>query len=70
MKKFHGTASVGLREKSTGKLVAAYPYPVSGKDTEIEQKVRFWYYQQSCSAEEELRDCYVDLLTEKELKDK
>ncbi|HHV99757.1 MAG TPA: hypothetical protein GXX36_09330 [Clostridiaceae bacterium] len=57
-----------LRDKETNKLVAVYPYSIEGSFNEVEDKVRFWYYQQSCSAENELENYYVDTLTEKELK--
>lgn len=68
MKKFHGTVKVGLREKDTNKLIAVYPEPLEGDDNVIEDKVKFWYYQQSCSAEHELGNYFVDNLTEQELK--
>ena len=68
MKKFHGTVHVGLREKDTHRLIAIYPEPISGDDREIEDKVRFWYYQQSCGAEDQLNDCVVDEVSEDELK--
>ncbi|MCX7745699.1 MAG: hypothetical protein N2645_02250 [Clostridia bacterium] len=66
MKHFEGTVRVGLREKETDKLVAVYPEDVQGNEKEIEEKVKFWYYQQSCSAEDELRNLYVDVVTDLE----
>lgn len=69
MRNFHGK-TVGLRDRSTDRLVAVYPHPAEGDDKEIEDKVSFWFYQQSCSAEETLRNCYVDTLTEKEVKER
>lgn len=60
---------VGLRDRSTDKLVAVYPNTATGDDNEIKDKVSFWFYQQSCSSEETLKNCYVDALTEKELKE-
>lgn len=68
MGKFEGVEKIGLREKETGKLIAVYPYEAQGTDAEIEEKVKYWYYQQSCEAEEELKNAYVDALTESELK--
>ena len=67
MKRFHGKSIVGLRDKSTNKLVAVYPQALEGEDKEIEDKVSFWFYQQSCSAENVLRDCFVDSLTDREI---
>jgi len=68
LKRFHGTVQVGIREKETNKLIAAYPDAIEGEDNDIEDKVMFWYYQQSCSAEERMKNYFVDVLTEKELK--
>lgn len=59
---------VGLRDKQTGELIAVYPEKISGTDNEIEDKVKFWYYQQSCSAENILERSRVDTLNETELK--
>lgn len=56
-----------LRDKDTDKLVAVYPHNIEGSPEEMEDKVRFWFYQQSCSAENELDNYYVDTLTENEL---
>jgi len=68
MKRFEGAIRVGLRDKETDKLVAVYPESLQGEDAEIEEKVKSWYYKQSCSAEDELRNYYVDRLTDEELK--
>lgn len=68
MNGFEGCVSVGLRDKDTNKLVAIYPECVSGQDTDIEDKVKFWYYQKSCGAEEMLRNCYVDVVSDEEMK--
>lgn len=68
MKHFEGTANLGLREKDSNKLVAVYPYPVQGDVTDIQDKVFFWYYQQSCSAENDLDNLYIDQLNDNELK--
>jgi len=57
-----------LRDKDTNKLVAVYPYSIEGSFNEVEDNVKFWYYQQSCSAENELENYYVDTMTENELK--
>ena len=59
-----------LRDKNTNKLIAVYPYSVEGSFHDVEDKVRFWFYQQSCSAENELESYYVDTMTENELKNK
>lgn len=76
MKKYHalagganGPVHVGLRDQDTNKLVAVYPYAVEGSESDIEDKVKFWFYQQSCSAEDDLRSLYVDNLTDRELGD-
>lgn len=69
MSRFHGKVSVGLRDKETDKLIAIYPEKLEGSDKEIEDKVKFWYYQQSCdSGEKMLKHYYVDSLTEGEIK--
>ena len=68
MGKFSKFEKVGLRDMETSKLIAVYPHEVEGSDKEIEDKVKFWYYQQSCSAEEKLKSSFVDALTPKELK--
>lgn len=68
MGKFEGVENIGLRDKETGKLIAVYPYKAEGTDAEIEEKVKYWYYQKNCEAEEELKNAYVDVLTESELK--
>jgi len=68
MSRFKGAERVGLRDKDTRKLIAVYPYAVQGTDSEIEDKVKFWFYQQNCGAEEELRNYFVDALTEQEIK--
>jgi len=57
-----------LRDKNTDKLIAVYPYSVEGNLQEVEDKVKFWFYQQSCSAENELDNYYVDIMTENELR--
>lgn len=57
-----------LRDKNTDKLIAVYPYSVEGNLQEVEEKVKFWFYQQSCSAENELDNYYVDIMTENELR--
>jgi len=68
MRIFDGTANVGLREKDTNKIVAVYPHKVNGHDKDIEKTVYDWFYKQSCSAEEEMKNYYVDILNEIELK--
>lgn len=68
MGKFNGAKMVGLRNKETGELIAVYPYSIKDSDEETEKAVKDWYYTTSCEAEEELRNAYVDLVTEEELK--
>lgn len=68
MGKFESATAVGLRNKETDKLIAVYPFKAEGSDEEIAKKVSDWYYMQNCSAEEELRNAYVDILTEAEAK--
>jgi hypothetical protein len=58
---------VGLRQKQTNKFVVLFPETVQGDQKEIEKKVVDWYYKQSCSAEDELRDLFVDVATEHDL---
>ena len=68
MGRLENAVKVGLRDKKSKELIAVYPFPVTGGDTEIEKAVRDWYYQQSCEAEERLRGAYVDVLTELEMR--
>lgn len=69
MTKFHGAERVGLRDRDTNKLIAVYPYKLEEGDYDmLEAKVRNWYYEQSCDAEDRMRNYYVDALTESELK--
>lgn len=68
MGKFESASAIGLRNKETEKLIVVYPFKVEGSDEEITKKVTDWYYMQHCSAEEELRTAYVDILTEAEAK--
>ncbi len=69
MKNLHGAVTIGLREKETNKVIAIYPYTPDENDSDkdIEDKVKFWFYQQSCSAEEKLKECYVDVIEQSEL---
>jgi len=68
MNKFEGAEKIGLRNKETGKLIAVYPNKPEGTDSEIDKAVRDWYYNQNCAAEEKMRNAYVDVLTENEIK--
>ena len=68
MSKFENAKKIGLRNKTTKKLIAVYPYKAEGSDAETEKVVRDWYYEQSCEAEDQLLDAYVDILTENEIK--
>ncbi len=68
MGKFENASAIGLRNKETDKLIAVYPFKAEGSNEEITKKVTDWYYMQDCSAEEELKNAYVDVLTEAEAK--
>lgn len=68
MGKFENAKAIGLRNKETEKLIVVYPFKAEGSDEEITKKVTDWYYMQHCSAEDELRNAYVDLLTDEEAK--
>lgn len=68
MGKFENASAIGLRNKETDKLIAVYPFKAEGSDEVITKKVTDWYYMQDCSAEEELKNAYVDVLTEAEAK--
>ena len=68
MDRLNGVEKVGLRDKETNKLIAVYPHKVEGTDNEIEDRVKFWYYQQSCEAENRIENSFVDVLTPNELK--
>ena len=68
MGKFENASAIGLRNKETDKLITVYPFKAEGSDEEITKKVTDWYYMQDCSAEEELKNAYVDVLTEAEAK--
>ncbi len=68
MGKFENATAIGLRNKETDKLIVVYPFNVEGSDEEITKKVTDWYYMQHCSAEDELRIAYVDILTDAEAK--
>lgn len=68
MGKFEDAKKVGLRAKLSNKIIAVYPEEFKGSDEEIEKTVKDWYYQQSCGAEDELLESFVDVLTEEEIK--
>jgi len=68
MSKYENVKKIGLRDKDTKKLIAVYPDKIEGTDEEIEKKAKLWFYQQSCSAEETLRNAFVDVLTDEEIK--
>ncbi len=63
MSKYQNAEKIGLRDKKTNEVVAVYPKRIEGTDAEIEDNVKFWFYQQSCSAEEVLKNLYVDVIT-------
>jgi len=68
MKNFASVEKVGLRDKTTKKLIVVYPFKPEGTDAEIDKTVKDWYYKQTCSAEDEILNAQVDFLTENELK--
>ncbi|SHJ70574.1 hypothetical protein [Parasporobacterium paucivorans] len=68
MSKFSNAEKVGLRNKDTEKLLAVYPHRPEGNDDEIIKKVTDWYYSQNCAAEELMKNSYVDILTDEEIK--
>ena len=68
MGRLENAEKVGLRDKTTKELIVVYPFQVSGSDAEINKKVRDWYYNQSCAAEDRLLTAFVDVLTEQEIK--
>lgn len=49
-------------------MIAAYPDNVTGSMDQVRKEVLDWYYKTSCSAEETMRKCIVDDLSENELK--
>jgi hypothetical protein len=59
---------VGLRNKETGKLIAVYPDKVTGEMIDVQKEVFDWFYKTSCTAEDDMRKCIVDVLEEHELK--
>jgi hypothetical protein len=68
MKNFASVDKIGLRDKSTKKLIVVYPYKPQGTDAEIDKIVKDWYYKQNCSAEDKILNAQVDFLTEYEMK--
>ncbi|NTW71276.1 MAG: hypothetical protein HGA49_03425 [Eubacteriaceae bacterium] len=68
MKKFENAKKLGLRNLETEELVAVYPNKADGTDEEIEKTVKDWYYQQACGAEDQLKNLFVDELTDEEIK--
>ncbi len=68
MGRFEGAKFIGLRSKETNKIIGIYPEKIQGSDEEIEKAVKDWYYQQGCSAEDDLLSSFVDVLTDSEIK--
>lgn len=60
--------NVGIRENGTNKLISVYPYKIDNFNTRVKDEVMAWYYQKNCEAEENMENCFVDVLSEKELK--
>lgn len=69
MRKLENAEKIGIRNKSTNRILAVYPDKLEGSDDVITKKVTDWYYMKNCSAEEELRDAFVDALTSEEIKE-
>lgn len=66
MSRFIQAERVGLRDRETKKIIAVYPHKIEGSDEEIGIKVKYWYYQQNCAAEEQLRNSFVDIVLPEE----
>lgn len=66
MGRLNDAEKIGLRDRQSKKVVAVYPYKAEGSDKEIEEKVKFWFYQQSCSAEDQLKELFVDVIKNEE----
>ena len=64
MARFANPTKVGLRDRVTRDLVAVYPKIVKGTDEVVYKEVQDWYYKQSCSAENELNNLFVDTITD------
>lgn len=58
---------IGLRDKDTKELIIAYPHITGGTDEQISKKVKDWYYQTSCEAEDQILNSYVDRLNNDEM---
>lgn len=68
MGKWDSRKRVGLRDKKTHQLIAAYPDPLEGTMEQVSDRVFDWYYQKDCAAEHAMEQFYVDVLNEDELK--
>lgn len=68
--RFENVKKVGLRDKTTEKIVAMYPDKVEGTEEEIIKKVKDWFYNTSCAAEDMLKTLYVDALTDSEVRER
>lgn len=68
MGKYKNTDQIGIRSKENNRIIAVYPGKLEGSDEEIEKKVKDWYYQQSCGAEEDLLHAIVDKLSDDEIR--
>lgn len=65
--KLENMGRVGIRNKETNEIVGIYPYKVEGIDQEIEDKVKSWFYPNASEAEKHFANCFVDILSYKEL---
>ena len=59
---------MGIKDKETGKLVAAYPHTVEVNNKEIKDKILDWYYMQNCSTSENIEFYFADTISEEEFK--
>lgn len=65
--KLESHGRVGIRNKKTNKIIAVYPYRVTGTDHEVEEKVKSWFFPNADETEKNFANSYVDLLSYKEL---
>jgi hypothetical protein len=69
MSKFHGIINLGIKDKETYKILAVYPQKLDADKVDAEKTVLDWYYRQDCGTSENIENVYVDILTEREVKD-
>lgn len=69
MTKFHGIVNLGIRDKDTEELLVVYPQKLDADKTDAEKVILDWYYKQDCGTSENIENVFVDLVTEKELRE-